>query len=206
MITIIDYGAGNIKSIQNMLKKIGVMSEITKDASVVKNAKKIILPGVGHFDHGMKNLKNSGLIDILSQKVKFEKTPFLGICLGAQLLGNKSEEGIEEGLAWIDMDIVKFDKSKMLGQQKIPHMGWNRIQIMKNGTLMKGLESEDTRFYFVHSFHMLPKLKESVLTSTYYGYEFVSAVQQDNIFGVQFHPEKSHYFGMQMLKNFIELN
>lgn len=205
MITIIDYGAGNIKSIQNMLKKIGIVSEITKDASVVKNAEKIILPGVGHFDHGMKNLKSSGLIEILNQRVLKDKIPFLGICLGAQLLGNKSEEGLEKGLGWIDMDIVKFDKSQMSEQHKIPHMGWNMIGIKKETKLMQGLELEGTRFYFVHSYHMLPRMDINVLTKTIYGYEFVSAVQQENIFGVQFHPEKSHTYGMRLLKNFVEL-
>ena len=132
MITIIDYGAGNVKSIQNMLKKIGVESILTKDVSVIENARKLILPGVGHFDHGMTQLKKSGLLDILNKKVFLEKIPLLGICLGAQMLGNKSDEGNEKGLGWIDMDIVKFDRNLLNENLKVPHMNWNEINIKKN--------------------------------------------------------------------------
>lgn len=204
MITIVNYNAGNIKSIQNMLKRIGVDSIISGSIDDIKNAKKLILPGVGHFDYGMKNLKESGIIEVLNNKVIIEKTPILGICLGAQLLGTKSEEGSEEGLNWIEMDVVKFDKKLMHQDLKIPHMSWNDINITKKSKLMEGLDN-DARFYFVHSYHMKPLNKKDVLTSTNYGYEFVSSVQKDNIYGVQFHPEKSHKFGMKLLTNFSTL-
>lgn len=204
MITIINYNAGNIKSIQNMLKRIGAKSIISSSAEEIAQAEKLILPGVGSFDYGMKNLQQSGLIEILNEKVINNKTPILGICLGAQLLGNKSEEGVEKGLGWIDMDIVKFDKSKMTKQLKIPHMSWNEVTVTKKSMLMEGLEDE-ARFYFVHTYHMQPKNENNVLTNSNYGYEFVSAVEKENIFGVQFHPEKSHKFGMRLLQNFVNL-
>ena len=206
---LIDYGAGNIKSIQNMLKKIGVASIISNDIEDIKRADKLILPGVGHFDYGMKKLRSAGLIEVLNQKVKEDKCPILGICLGAQLLGDSSEEGSEQGLGWISMDIVKFDKSRMADKLKIPHMGWNRLSKVVNskqqkGELFEGL-GEDARFYFVHSYHMKPKNEDYVLGKTVYGYQFVSAVQYENIYGVQFHPEKSHIYGMKLLRNFSNL-
>jgi len=203
MITIIDYGAGNIRSIQNMLKRIGVQSIISSEASVIADADKLILPGVGHFDHGMRNLKNSGLIDVMNEKVVKEEVPFLGICLGAQLLGNGSEEGTEDGLGWIPMNVVAFDRSRLSNELKVPHMGWNTIEInsAQPNVLFKDLEGQP-KFYFVHSFHMQPIDDELVLSTSNYGYDFTSAVQFKNVFGVQFHPEKSHAFGMNLLKNF----
>jgi len=204
MITIIDYGAGNIKSIKNMLKKIGIESQISRDAEELKKADKLILPGVGHFDHGMRNLHHAGIVEVLNEKVLNEKTPILGICLGAQLLGNQSEEGVEKGLAWIDMDVVRFDPSKLSDRQKIPHMGWNYIERKKDSKLMEGL-NDDSRFYFVHEFHMKVKTAKDELLSTHYGYEFTSAVERGTIFGTQFHPEKSHKFGMQLLTNFSKI-
>ncbi|PIQ15649.1 MAG: imidazole glycerol phosphate synthase subunit HisH [Flavobacteriales bacterium CG18_big_fil_WC_8_21_14_2_50_32_9] len=204
MISIINYNAGNIKSIQNMLKRIGVKSMICSSAEEIEQADKLILPGVGHYDHGMKNLHQSGLIEILNKKVREDKTPLLGICLGAQLLGNKSEEGIEKGLGWIDMDVIKFDKKKLSSSLKIPHMSWNEIKINKPSALLEGLNN-DSRFYFVHSYHMQPNDKTDILTTTNYGYNFTSAIEKDNIYGVQFHPEKSHKFGMQLLTNFSNI-
>jgi glutamine amidotransferase len=204
MITIIDYGAGNIKSIRNMLKKIGVESMISKKPVEIAQAEKLILPGVGHFDFGMKNLKESGLIDVLHTSVLMDKIPLLGICLGAQLLGNSSEEGKEKGLGWIDMEVVKFDSSKIDTKFKIPHMGWNDIEIQQPSKLLAKLEQE-ARFYFVHTYHMKPNNVKDVLTMTNYGYNFTSAVRRNNIYGVQFHPEKSHKFGMQLLSNFSKI-
>lgn len=205
MITIIDYNAGNIKSIQNMLRRIGVKSTISNNPEEIKHASKLILPGVGSFDHGMTNLKNSGLIDVLNHKALIDKTPLLGICLGAQMLGNKSEEGIEKGLGWINMDIVKFDTAKMQLTDKIPHMSWGEIRIEKlTSKLLNGLNNE-SRFYFVHSYHMKPNDNSVVLTTSNYGYNFVSAVEKENIYGVQFHPEKSHKYGMKILENFSNL-
>jgi glutamine amidotransferase len=204
MVTIIDYGAGNIKSIRNMLKKIGVESCISEHPEVIAKASKLILPGVGHFEYGMKSLKTSGLIEVLYQSVMVHKTPILGICLGAQLLGKSSEESGEKGLGWLDMEVVRFDSSKMEASLKVPHMGWNEIKQEKKSLLLEGYE-EVPRYYFVHSYHMKPVNPSDILMTTNYGYEFTSAVEKDNIFGVQFHPEKSHKFGMKLLTNFSKI-
>lgn len=204
MITIVDYGAGNIKSIRNMLKKIGQQSVISNHPEEITQAEKLILPGVGHFDYGMRSLRASGLIEVLNIAVLQNKTPLLGICLGAQLLGNSSEEGEERGLGWIDMEVVKFDVSKIESKFKVPHMGWSEIEVDQSSRLLDSLE-EEARFYFVHSYHMKPNNLENVLTTTQYGYEFVSGVRKENIYGVQFHPEKSHKFGMQLLSNFSKI-
>jgi glutamine amidotransferase len=201
MITIINYGAGNIKSIQNMLKKLGIESEISNDITTIEKAEKLILPGVGAFDYGMQQLQQSGLIEILNKKVVEQQTPLLGICLGAQMLGNKSAEGIENGLGWIDMDVVKFDTEKLNNNLKVPHMNWNEIDIKKSTPLFNGLNNE-SRFYFVHSYHMKTNNSDDILCTSNYGYEFVSGVNHNNIYGVQYHPEKSHKFGMQLLSNF----
>ena len=201
MITIINYNAGNIKSIQNMLKRIGAKSCISSSVDEIEQAEKLILPGVGHFDYGMKNLHESGLIEVLNKKVLIDKVPLLGICLGAQLLGNRSEEGVLSGLGWIDMEVVKFDENKLPKNLKIPHMSWNEIKIKKQSKLLEGLNDE-SRFYFVHSYHMKCNNENDILANTNYGYEFTSAVEKENIFGVQFHPEKSHKFGMRLLENF----
>lgn len=204
MVVIIDYNVGNVKSIQNMLKRIGVAAILSSNPEEILKAEKLILPGVGHFDYGMQMLHQSNLIEILNQKVLIKKSPILGICLGAQLLGNKSEEGKEKGLGWVDMEVVKFDKSKMDKALKIPHMSWNEVEVKKASILFPDKSSVE-RFYFVHSYHMQPNNYHDVLTTTNYGYDFVSAVEKDNIFGVQFHPEKSHKFGMNLLKNFVNL-
>ncbi|MDG1476828.1 MAG: imidazole glycerol phosphate synthase subunit HisH [Vicingaceae bacterium] len=204
MITIVNYGAGNIKSIQNMLKKLGIESEISNDKTIIEKAEKLILPGVGHFDYGMQQLKKSGLIEILNQKVIEQKTPLLGICLGAQMLGNRSEEGSEKGLGWIDMDVIRFDTNQLDAKLKVPHMNWNEVSIKKNTPLLTNLDN-DSRFYFVHSFHMKTNNSENILCTSNYGYEFVSGVNFNNIYGVQFHPEKSHKFGMQLLSNFAAI-
>jgi glutamine amidotransferase len=201
MITIIDYGAGNIKSIKNMLKKIGVRSQISSNKEIIENAEKLILPGVGHFDYGMKNLEASGLINTLNQKVLIDKVPLLGICLGAQLLGNRSDEGERKGLGWIDMDILKFLPEELPVELKIPHMGWNYTEKTKESKLLIGVE-QFSRYYFVHIYYMKAHNTEDILLKTNYGIDFVSAVEKGNIYGVQFHPEKSHRYGMELLRNF----
>lgn len=199
MIVIIDYGTGNLGSIHNMIKKVGYKSIISSDIETIKKADKLILPGVGSFDNGMKNLKEYELIEVLRQKVLLEKTPILGICLGMQLMTNSSEEGQASGLGWIDAQAKKFVSDKL----KIPHMGWNILHHQKLSKLFDELDSEK-RFYFVHSYCVSCNDEEDVLTNTTYGHDFVSSYEKDNIIGVQFHPEKSHKFGMNLIKNFVE--
>ena len=201
MITIIDYGLGNLSSIKNMLKKISADSIITDDVQKIRDAKKLILPGVGAFDTGMKNLRAKGLIEILKEKVLVEKMPILGICLGMQLLTTTSEEGIEPGLNFIDAKTIKFifpQNSRM----KVPHMSWSDIQIKEySHPLFKGV-IETPRYYFVHSYHVKCSNVENILAEACYGNNFTSIIGKDNIIGVQFHPEKSHSFGMHILQNF----
>lgn len=202
MITIIDYNMGNIGSIINMFKKLGIDSICTNDKDKIKSAEKLLLPGVGHFKNGMKELEKSGLIELLNFKVLEEKTPILGICLGMQLMTNFSEEGNCKGLGWVDSEVKKisFDDPSL----KIPHMGWNKVKLNKEHQLLNNLE-EDSRFYFVHSYAVKCNCESDILTYTHYGNDFVSSFQKENILGVQFHPEKSHKFGMQLLKNFANI-
>jgi glutamine amidotransferase len=202
MITIIDYKTGNLGSIQNILKKIGEESIITSDKNQIANAKKLILPGVGAFDTGMANLKLLDLVDILNYKVLAEKTPVLGICLGMQILSKNSEEGSLPGLGWINAETRRF-KFNDTNTYKIPHMGWNYVRQNKASNLFKELSS-DARFYFVHSYFFSANDTEDILSSTIYEIEFTSAIEKGNILGVQFHPEKSHKFGMRLLKNFAD--
>jgi len=202
MITIIDYKTGNLGSIQNILRRVGEDSIITSDKDKIANAKKIILPGVGSFDTGMSNLMAMDLIEILRYKVLNEKVPLLGICLGMQLLSKISEEGILPGLGWINAETKRF-AFKNTQEYKIPHMGWNFIKIQKESDLFRNMPN-DARFYFVHSFFLQPNDQYDILASSNYEIEFTSAIEKGNILGVQFHPEKSHKFGMTLLKNFID--
>jgi imidazole glycerol-phosphate synthase subunit HisH len=205
MIVILDYGMGNVGSIQNMIKKFTTDVVITNNHDMIKDASKLILPGVGAFDNGMKNLKSLNLIDILNDKVLKEKIPVLGICLGMQLLTEKSEEGVLEGLKWIKGETVRFRFINNNNVRlKVPHMGWNYIETISDSKLFENLYKE-TRYYFVHSYYVTCKNRENVIAETKYGIRFTSAVQDDNIFGVQFHPEKSHKYGLQLIKNFIDL-
>lgn len=203
MITIVDYGLGNLGSIFNMLKKINVKSEIVSNPDKVAKSTKILLPGVGAFDAAMQKINQSGLLEILNQKAKVEKVPFLGICLGMQLLTEGSEEGVLPGLSYIKGYTKKFSFDKP--SLKIPHMGWNVVNLKNNSPLTKGMETEEQRFYFVHSYYVQCSNPDNVIGQTHYGFDFACAIQDDNVFGVQFHPEKSHRFGMKLLKNFAEL-
>jgi len=202
-IVIIDYGMGNLRSIEKNLQRSGYNPVISGDPEIVNTADKLILPGVGHFANGMKNLNERELITILNYKVLQEKIPILGICLGMQLFGKKSEEGNVEGLGWVDAETIKFSVSDRQ-KYKIPHMGWNSIFFKKNDPMINNITQEDL-FYFVHSYHLVCGDEENILATTTYDYEFTSAVVKDNIYGVQFHPEKSHKQGLQMLRNFAEL-
>lgn len=200
MVTIVDYKVGNLGSIQNMLKKIGVPSMVTSDPKQIKTAQKIILPGVGAYDSGVNSLKEHGLWDVLNDRVLNDRTPVLGICLGMQLLCNGSEEGKEKGLGWIDADVVRFRPSEK--KFKTPHMGWNYTKAVSDSLLFKDMYP-DPKFYFVHSFYALANDASSI-AKTIYDVTFDSVLEKDNILGTQFHPEKSHKFGMKLLKNFIE--
>lgn len=202
MIAILDYGVGNVKSISNMLRKIGVESVITADIEVLKSAAKYILPGVGAFDYGMTRLNQSGVIPTLENEVLHNKKPILGICLGMQLLTRRSDEGIENGLGWVDAETLKFKLDA--SQYSIPHMGWNEVKPKSNQLLFQGLY-EEARFYFVHSYFVSCANDDNVAASCNYGGDFPCSVRKENIYGVQFHPEKSHKYGMQLLKNFSEL-
>lgn len=203
MIVIVDYSVGNLASVYNMFKKIGVNDvKITSKTDEIQQAKKIILPGVGAFDTGMKNLESSGLIPTLNQKVLEEKTPVLGICLGMQLLTKQSEEGERKGLGWIDAETVKFNFDSSLNL-KIPHMGWNYIKVKKSNPLIE-LNSKH-RFYFVHSYYVKCLDESQILATCQYGIDFTCMVNKDNIYGAQFHPEKSLKFGMNLLQNFSNL-
>lgn len=202
MITIIDYGAGNIGSIQNMIRKIGGQAIVTSKEEDIYNAEKLILPGVGCFDYGMRQLNDSGLITSLNKKVIEDKTPILGICLGVQLFTKGSEEGALKGLSWFDAETIKFN-IPFERKLKVPHMGWNEVVLKKESKLFTDIY-DDPRFYFVHTYHLKSNSPEDVLTETAYGYNFVSALEKENIVGVQFHPEKSHKFGMKILSNFIQ--
>ncbi|MBL1410345.1 imidazole glycerol phosphate synthase subunit HisH [Sphingobacterium faecale] len=203
MILIFDYGVGNLASIANMLKKVGVKSKISNDEKDLVEADKIILPGVGSFEYGIKKLRSLSSFPRLEHEVIVNKKPLLGICLGAQLLFEESEEGGIEGLSWIKGNVVRFEESKLVNNEKVPHMGWNYVTALKDSKLLNGL-GDKARFYFVHSYHFkVFNLNDSLLL-TEYGYEFVAAVEKDNIMGVQFHPEKSHKFGLKLLHNFVK--
>lgn len=204
MIVIVDYKMGNLGSILNMLKKIGVEAIISASVSNIEGADKLILPGVGAFDNGIKNLRDLGLIPVLENKVIKRKTPILGICLGMHLLTLRSEEGRLSGLRWVDAETVRFRFAENQANLKIPHMGWNTVSLIRHNALFENLYSKNARFYFAHSYHVVCRNKKNVLSTTHYGYDFASSIQKGNIFGVQFHPEKSHRFGMQLLKNFCE--
>lgn len=203
-IVIIDYGLGNLGSMANMLKKIGAEAVVSCDPDVIGNAARLILPGVGSFDAGMRNLEKCGLISLIGARVLKDKTPVLGVCLGMQLLGKRSDEGKLEGLGWIDCETIRFKFDNDKRNLKIPHMGWNTVKVCQQHPLFEGLET-DNRFYFVHSYHVVCSNSKNMLAKTNYGFDFNAAIVKDNIMGVQFHPEKSHRFGMQLLKNFVEM-
>jgi len=204
VIAILDYGMGNVKSIQSMLKKIGQESIITSDLNIISQEWKYILPGVGSFDAGMRNLINSGIDKVLHHEVCVGKKKVLGICLGMQLLTKRSEEGQEPGLGWVDAETKRFSFSGEERKLPIPHMGWNSINVVRPLGLFSGLP-EDQRYYFTHSYHVVCHNTEDVVAESNYGGPFTCAFQRENVFGVQFHPEKSHKYGMALLKNFCEV-
>ena len=201
MIAIIDYNIGNIKAVANMLERLGVRCKITANIDDIEQAEKIILPGNGSFDACMNNLHASGLVPVLEKRVVNGDTPLLGICVGAQMLGTMSEEGSKPGLGWIDMKVLKFPSVAGL---RVPHMGWNQVKTVGHKNYLTQDMEQDSRFYFVHSYYMSPVNPENILLNTDYGISFASGVAKRNISGVQFHPEKSHRFGKQLLSNFVK--
>ncbi len=202
MINIINYNLGNPKSIKNLLSYLGIDSVISDDLNVLRTADRIILPGVGHFAHGMIQLETLGISDIIKEHAFIAQKPILGICLGMQLMTNFSEEGEVDGLSLIDARTNKFQLQDQ--SVKIPHMGWNEVKWQKESSVLNGI-SEKPRYYFVHSYFVECINQQDVLGITNYGHDFVSAFQHDNIIGMQFHPEKSHQFGMEILENFAKL-
>ena len=205
MIVIIDYGMGNLGSIANMLKQIGVQAEVTNDPQKIESAERLILAGVGAFDQGMQRLHDLNLIPYMERKVLVEKAPFIGICLGMQLLSRGSEEGQLPGLGWLDAETLRFNFDGSATRLRIPHMGWNEIQIQKQHPLLNDL-GEEPRFYFVHGYYVNCLDSSAVLATTDYGLPFHSILGKGNILGTQFHPEKSHRYGRKILENFVRWN
>jgi len=205
VIKIIDYGMGNCGSIKNMLRYLGAQSEVVDNSERLVDAKAIILPGVGAFDHGMTRLEPFRFV--LESLVLENKVPFLGVCLGMQLLFESSDEGELPGLGWMTGQIKRFDFSGLEAGERlvVPHMGWNEAWVKKGNPLLSH-EAVRERFYFVHSYHVKDVIDDDILALCHYGYDFACAVQKNNIFGVQFHPEKSHKFGKRLFHNFIELS
>ena len=204
MVTIIDYGVGNIFAFQNVFKRLNIPSRIAKSEDDLKNVDKLILPGVGHFDYAMSQLNKSGMRKRLDELVLLEKTPIIGICVGMQIMARKSDEGVLDGLCWIDAEVKKFDESTINHYTKLPHMGWNDVTPNNNHSLFRGLEQEAI-FYFLHSFYFKCSDEKNSISKTDYGINFTSSVQHDNIYGIQFHPEKSHSYGEKLLENFAKI-
>lgn len=207
MISIIDYGVGNLGSVKNMLKFLNIESKVINTAEELSHASKIILPGVGSWDNGIEKLTESGLLPVLNQRVLIDKVPVLGICLGMQILLDSSEEGKLPGLSWIPGIVKKFSftaEQQAGNKLRIPHMGWN-VTYNKKYTALTESSGDENRYYFVHSYHAEVANKDHELMTCNYGYEFTCAIHKENIWGVQFHPEKSHKFGMAIMKSFSEL-
>jgi glutamine amidotransferase len=204
VINIINYGSGNVRAIGNIYDQLNIPYNIAFTPNEIKDCTHIILPGVGSFDQTMKTLRNSGFINPLNDLVLEKKIPVLGICVGMQILSNGSDEGVMEGLGWIKGKVKIFDKNNILEKPKLPHLGWNSIEIKKESKLFKNVDIEEG-FYFIHSYYFECENKVDILTSTIYGGEFSSSVNNENIFGTQFHPEKSHSNGINVLRNFIEI-
>jgi len=200
MIAIIDYGLGNVKAFATVFKKLNIPATIVRHADELKDVDKVILPGVGAFDFAMERLEKSGMRNSLDDIVLKQRIPVLGVCVGMQMLANSSEEGHMPGLKWIDGEVKRFDHDSV----RVPHMGWNTINPLKTDGLFSGTD-RNSRFYFLHSYYFKCNRKENIISTTDYFGEFASAVAADNVYGVQFHPEKSHEWGVRLLENFAKL-
>ena len=203
MITIIDYGVGNIRAYINLYERINVKIKVAYNAADLKSATKIILPGVGAFDYAMTRLNSSGMRETITELVLVKKLPIIGICVGMQMLGDISEEGELPGLGWIPGKIKLFDSNSLSSERRLPHMGWNNIS--HNSDNLFGSVDLNNRFYFLHSYYFECENQDDILATTEFGVNFTSAIKKDNIYGVQFHPEKSHTNGVQLLKNFANI-
>lgn len=204
MITIVDYGSGNIRAIANIYERLNIDFRIVNSPEALKNAEKLILPGVGAFDQTIGKLHDSGLEAVLHKLVLADKIPVLGICVGMQIMAESSEEGHKQGLDWIKGKVKKFDERELTHKPKIPHLGWNSVHAVNHEKLFNGI-NEQKGFYFLHSYYFDPEFDANIMSKTIYGSEFASAINDANIYGVQFHPEKSHSNGIKLLKNFAEL-
>ena len=200
----VDYGLGNTQAFANAYRRMGIETLIVSSPTDLRRASKIILPGVGSFDWAIRCLEQSGLRDALDEEVLGAKKPVLGVCVGMQMMALSSEEGTASGLGWIDASVVKFEVELLKKKLDLPHMGWNDVKPMTENTLFRGLQNP--QYYFLHSYYMIPEKLEHTLATSNYGVEFASAVFKDNVFGTQFHPEKSHEWGGKLLKNFAELS
>ena len=204
MITIINYGVGNIFAFQNVFKRLNIQTKIALNKDDLIGADQIILPGVGSFDYAMTQLNKSGMRESLDFLVLEQKIPVIGICVGMQMMGKRSDEGKMLGLGWIDAEVLKFDENLIHHRTKLPHMGWNDVTPIKSNPLFSGLE-EDSIFYFLHSYYFHCNNINDIIARSNYGIEFTSAVNSQNIYGIQFHPEKSHNYGEKLLLNFSNL-
>jgi glutamine amidotransferase len=204
MIAIVDYGLGNIKAFANIYKQINVPLIIARTASDLNDATKIILPGVGAFDHAMQKFNASGMRGRVEELVLVQKRPLIGICVGMQILAAGSDEGNEDGLNWIHGYVRRLDASKIHFKTRLPHMGWNDVHRRKESPLLRGMNDKN-EFYFLHSYYFDCENASSVLATAHYGNEFAAIINHENIFGIQCHPEKSHEFGISVLRNFAQL-
>jgi len=202
MIVIVDYGMGNVGSIATMLKKIGAQVALSADTYQIVSADKLILPGVGAFDSAMQSLQARNLIAVLNDCVLQRRIPVLGICLGMQLFTRGSEEGKLPGLGWLNARTIRFPSKEQQPALRVPHMGWNTARILRPGVLFRDT-TQQPRFYFVHSYHVVCDDGDDVTAMTHHGVDFASSFERGNVLGVQFHPEKSHKFGMKVLENFL---
>jgi imidazole glycerol-phosphate synthase subunit HisH len=204
VITIVDYGLGNVQAIANIYKRLEIPTRLARTADDLQDATHLILPGVGAFDWAMSRLNDSGMRSTLDDLVLQQGKPVLGICVGMQMMARASDEGQAEGLGWFDARVRLFDDAKFVGRTHLPHMGWNDVEAVRTDGLLRDL-GEGARFYFLHSYYFAPNVPADVLARTDYGGRFVCAAQRGNVHGVQFHPEKSHGWGIQLLKNFAAL-